>query len=148
MAYALLGRSAYDQAMSTVTPSSVPMPPLGDTVAAVAQETWQGLGETSEVVDWSVIASELGIDPGEVIKAAVVLPRLGRIECVIDDEAGLQHAAEQLDALLVRGWIVNALLPIHSLGAAHQALRGLKINLQGWWTPDDKRLRFTSPEIP
>lgn len=134
--------------MSTVTPSPAAVPPLGNTVAAATQETWRGLGETSEVVDWSVIASAIGIEPGDVIKTAIVLPQLGRIECVLDDQADIQRAAEQLHALLARGWSVNALLPIHSLGAAHQALRGLKIHLQGWWTPDDERLRFTSPETP
>jgi hypothetical protein len=60
----------------------------------------------------------------------------------------MRHAGEQFRALLVRGWSVSALLPMHSLGAAHQALRGLSIHLQGWWTPDDERLRFTSPETP
>ena len=124
------------------------MPPLGAAVAAAAQENWRGLGEASQVVDWPVIASALGIEPGEVIKTAVVLPRLGRIECVLDDQADMRRAGEQLRALLVRGWSVNALLPIRSLGAAHQALRGLGIYLQGWWTPDDERLRFTSPETP
>jgi hypothetical protein len=134
--------------MPNVTPSPVPGPPPGAAVAAAAQENWRGLGEASEVVDWSVIASALGIEPGEVIKTAVVLPQLRRIECVLDDEADMRHAGEQLRALLVRGWSVNALLPMHSLGAAHQALRGLRIHLQGWWTPADDRLRFTSPETP
>lgn len=134
--------------MPNVTPSPVPVPPLGATVAAAAQENWRGLGEASEVVDWPVIASALGIEPGEVIKTAVVLPQLGRIECILDDQADMRHAGEQLRALLVRGWSVNALLPMHSLGTAHQALRGLRIHLQGWWAPDDERLRFTSPETP
>ena len=124
------------------------VPPLGSRVAAAAQENWRGLGEASRVVDWPVIAAALGIEPGEVIKTAVVLPRLGRIECVLDDQADMRRAGEQLRALLVRGWNVNALLPMHSLGAAHQALRGLSIHLQGWWTPGDERLRFTSPETP
>lgn len=100
------------------------------------------------MVDWSVIASALGIDPGKVIMAAVVLPKLGRIECILDDQADMRHAGEQFRALLLRGWSVNALLPMHALGAAHQALRGLRIHLQGWWTQDDERLHFTSPETP
>jgi len=134
--------------MPNVTPSPAPVPPLGPTVAAAAQEYWRGLGETSQVFDWAVIASALGIEPGEVIKTAVVLPQLGRIECVLDDRTDMRRAGEQLSALLVRGWSVNALLPMQSLGAAHQALRGLRIHLQGWWAPDDQRLRFTSPETP
>lgn len=100
------------------------------------------------MVEWPVIASALEIEPGDVIKTAVVLPHLGRIECVLDDQADMRSAGDQLRALLSRGWSVNALLPMHSLGAAHEALRGLAIHLQGWWTPDDQRLRFTSPETP
>lgn len=120
----------------------------GPTVAAAAQENWRVLGEASQVIDWPVVASALGIEPGEVIKTAVVLPQLGRIECILDDQADMRHATVQLGALLVRGWSVNALLPMHSLGTAHRALRGLRIHLQGWWAPDDERLRFTSPETP
>jgi hypothetical protein len=134
--------------MPNVTPSAAPMSPVGPAVAAAAQENWRGLGETSQVLDWPVIASALGIEPGEVIKTAVVLPKLGRIECVLDDQADIRRASEQLHALLVRGWSVNALLPIYSLGAAHRALRGLGIHLQGWWKLEDERLRFTSPETP
>jgi hypothetical protein len=142
----LLTQSSYARIMPTVTPS--PLPPLEATVAAAAHEAWRGLGETSQVLNWPAIASALGIEPGEVIKTAVVLPQLGRIECVLDYKADLGRAAEQLRALLVLGWNVNALLPIRSLGAAHQALRGLEIHMQGWWTLDDERLRFTSPETP
>jgi hypothetical protein len=134
--------------MPKVTPWPEPVPPLGAKVAAAAQENWRGLGEASQVVDWTVIASALGIEPGDVIKTAIVVPHLGHIECVLDDQADMRHAGEQLRALLVRGWSVNALLPMRSLGIAHQALRGLTIHLQGWWSPDDKRLRFTSPETP
>lgn len=43
---------------------AVPTP--GDRVAAAAQDSWRGLGEASQVVDWSVIASALGIEPGKV----------------------------------------------------------------------------------
>ena len=100
------------------------------------------------MVDWSIIASALGIDAGEVIKTAIVLPHLRRIECVLDDQADMRRAEAQFQALLLRGWSVNALLPIRSLGEAHQALRGLRIHLQGWWTLADDRLRFTSPETP
>jgi hypothetical protein len=141
-------RSSYAAIMPTMTPSPVPVPPPGVAVAAAAQENWRVLGEVSQIVDWPIIASALGIEPGEVIKTAIVLPQLGRIECILDDQADMRHAEEQLRELLVRGWSVNALLPMHSLGAAHQALRGLRIHLQGWWKPDDERLRFTSLETP
>jgi hypothetical protein len=134
--------------MRKMTLPPEPVPPLGAKVAAAAQENWRGLGEASQVVDWTVIASALGIEPGEVIKTAVLVPHLSRIECVLDDQVDMQRAGEQLRALLACGWSVNALLPMRSLGIAHQALRGLTIHLQGWWSPDDKRLRFTSPETP
>lgn len=138
----------YAPIMPTAAPSPVPPPSAGSRVAAAAQENWRGLGEISEVVDWSIIASALGIDAGEVIKTAIVLPHLRRIECVLDDQADMRRAEAQFQALLLRGWSVNALLPIRSLGEAHQALRGLRIHLQGWWTLADDRLRFTSPETP
>jgi hypothetical protein len=134
--------------MAASTPSTAPVPPQGGRVAAAAQESWRVLGETSQVVDWTVIASALKIEPGEVIKAAVVLPQLMRIECVLDDRPDMRRAGEQLSALLLRGWTVSALLPLPAMGSAHQALRGLGIHLQGWWTSDDDRLRFTSPETP
>jgi hypothetical protein len=138
----------YAPTMSVPTPSMMPMPQPADRVTAAAQESWRGLGETSQVVAWSLIASALGIEPGEVIKTAIMLPQLMRIECVLDDQADMRRAAEQIRALLLRGWTVNALLPLPALGSAHQALRGLSIQLQGWWTSDDDRLHFTSPETP
>jgi hypothetical protein len=131
-----------------MTALPVPVPPSEAGVAAAAQENWRGLGQASQIVDWIVVASALGIEPGDTIKAAIVLPQLGRIECVLDDQVDMRRASDQLSALLRRGWSVSALLPVHALGTAHQALRGLSIQLQGWWAPEDKRLRFTSPETP
>src|SRR5258708_38633369 len=102
--------------MPTAPTSPVPVPTPMDTVAAAAQETWRGLGQASQGVDWSVIAAALGIEPGDVIKTAVGLPQLERIECVLDDRADMRHAGAQVRALLLLGGSVNVLLPRPALG--------------------------------
>lgn len=132
--------------MTTTLPSGPELAPKD--VAAAAQEHWRVAGERAEVVDWDVVASTLGLSHGAAISAAVLIPKIMQIECVLDVDAELADAWSDLYALVTQGWRVQALLPLSALGAAHEALRGLDILLQGCWTAQDGGLRFTSPETP
>lgn len=117
-------------------------------VAGAAREAWRVIGEAAEVVDWVIVAESLKLDHGDAIRTAVLVPRLMQVECVLDPAAALQDARQNLAALLAEGWRVSALIPISEMGAAHEALRGLDLHLQGWWTTAEGCLRFSSPETP
>lgn len=118
-----------------------------DLVAKAARRLWDLAGEEALVQEWEVIARELGKDEvSTVILCAIVVPRLRRIECVIDT-GDLSAALDDLDQLLSRGWEVSALLPVRSLGKGHQAFRGRPIHLRGWWHRDKLGPAFASPEI-
>jgi hypothetical protein len=132
--------------MTTTLPSGSVLAPKD--VAAAAQEHWRVAGEIAEVVEWERVADTLGLAQGAAIGAAVFIPKILQIECVLDAGPELANAWSDLSALVTRGWQVQALMPLAALGAAHEALRGLDILLQGWWTAQDGELRFTSPETP
>jgi hypothetical protein len=132
--------------MTTTLPSGPQLAPKD--VAAAAQEYWRVAGEIAEVVDWDVVANSLGLAHGAAISAAVLIPKIMQIECVLDTDTELTDAWADLSALVSQGWRVQALLPLPALGAAHEALRGLDILLQGWWIAQGRGLRFTSPETP
>lgn len=119
-----------------------------DFAAGAARALWESAGEATELVRWSGVASQLGRPTStESITWAVVVPRLGRIECVMDPSKNLGEARSGLDNLLERGWAVSVLMPVRAMGAAHEAFRGLDIHLQGWWSGDGAKCRFTSPEV-
>jgi hypothetical protein len=132
--------------MTTTLPSDPELAPKD--VAAAAQEYWRIAGERAEVVEWKVLAGILGLDHGAAISAAVLIPKTMQIECVFAVDTQLADAWPELAALISLGWRVQVLLPLSALGAAHEALRGLDILLQGWWTAQGRGLRFTSPETP
>jgi hypothetical protein len=117
-------------------------------VAGAAKEAWHALGESAQVVDWEIVAKNLGIYAGDAIRAAVLVPRVSQIECVLDPAKSMREARQDFAALLDEGWRVSALVPISKMGAAHEALRGLDLHLQGWWTTAERHLRFSSPETP
>jgi hypothetical protein len=123
-------------------------------VAGAAKDAWRVLGESAEVVDWDILALNLGLFRGDAIKKAVLVPRVTQIECVLDPAKSMRDARHDLVALLAEGWVaaegwrVSALVPISKLGAAHEALRGLDLRLQGWWTNAENGLRFSSAETP
>ena len=117
-----------------------------DFVAGAARALWESAGEAPELVRWSSIASQLASTSSESITWAVVIPRLGRIECVMDPSKNLGDARSGLDELLVRGWAVSVLMPVRKMGAAHEVFHGLDVHLQGWWFRAAK-CTFTSPEV-
>jgi hypothetical protein len=117
-------------------------------VAGAAREAWRVIGESAEVVDWGIVAKNLGLGPSNAIRAAVLIPRVRQIECVLDPTISMGDARPHFALLLSEGWKVSALVPISKMGAAHEALRGLDLHLQGWWTTAESRLRFSSPEMP
>lgn len=117
-------------------------------VAAAAQESWRVAGEEASVVEWDAFVHALGLEADNAIAAAVVVPKEQLVECVVDATASLRDAMTNFSALVSEGWSVNALLPVASMGQAHQAWRGLNIHLQGFWSAEGRGLRFTSPELP
>jgi hypothetical protein len=136
----------YAPCMTTATASQAGQ--AAPDVAGAAREAWHALGESAQVVDWEIVAKNLGIHAGDAIRAAVLVPRVAQIECVLDPTKSMREARQDFAALLNEGWMVSALVPISKMGAAHEALRGLDLHLQGWWTNTERRLRFSSPETP
>src|SRR4051794_36727960 len=51
--------------------------------------------------------------------AAIVLPALRRVECVLDGSSDLADATKELVRLTEDGWSVWAVVPLHLLGVAH-----------------------------
>jgi len=117
-------------------------------IADAAQESWRVVGYRADVLKWDDAARQLGAEAGAPIRFTVVVPEMKQIECVIDSNAELPDAWSALSGLRSGGWIVRAILPVSSMGQAHEALRGLDISLQGWWRAGENALRFTSPEVP
>ena len=117
-------------------------------IADAARESWRVVGHRADVLKWDDAAGQLGAAVGAPIRFTVVVPKMKQIECVLDANAELPDARPALSALRSGGWIVRAILPVASMGRAHEALRGLDISLQGWWCTEERALRFTSPEVP
>lgn len=117
-------------------------------IANEASTRWHSVGEESEVLPWAALAENLGISgaSGASIFSAVWVPRLKVLECVLPAQPDLEKAIADLRALTERGVEVNAILPLPALGAAHEALRGLQVHLQGWWATESA-LKFTPAEI-
>lgn len=117
-------------------------------VAAAAKESWRVAGHHADVVPWDSFVQALGLELDRTVSAAVVVPTERLVECVFDAGAVLQEAMGNFSALVSDGWHVNAILPTRCMGEAHQAWRGLDIQLQGWWNVEGRGLRFTAPELP
>jgi hypothetical protein len=116
-------------------------------VIEAARLAWEINGEQPEVRSGGEFGRAVGITAGPAIPSVLVLPNQRRVECVLDPERAVAEAVEEVATLVNGGWRVAALLPIQSLGAAHQAFRGLPMQLQGWWRADGE-LKFTAPEVP
>jgi hypothetical protein len=110
--------------------------------------SWRVHGEQSAVHAWSDMASVLGRGPDDAIKSVVVVPRVRRVECVLDPNTKIESAVDDVAALVAAGWAVSALLPVSAMGVAHEAFRGLTIELQGWWESAPGEVRFTALETP
>lgn len=129
------------------------MGPLGltgdqtDSVVDAACRAWEVNGEHPQVRRWSEVGPLIGDAPCPAIRSVLVLAPSRRLECVLDPDKGLAEAVDEVASLVDRGWDVSALLPIASMGAAHEVFRGIRMALQGWWTAGDS-LRFSSPEAP
>lgn len=136
--------------MATQTPATPTTDSdIGDPVARAARHLWESTGEESQVRPWAALAAEIGLqDSDSVMHFTVVVPRLRRIECIINDRDKLPAARDRINALLSRGYEVDALMPVQFLGAGHEAFRGCRIRLQGWWERKEHGLAFTTPEIP
>jgi hypothetical protein len=77
----------------------------------------------------------------------VVVPRAGRVECVIDGDFDLRDAVKRIDEISDSGWSVWALLPLARMTLAHEVFEAHVERIQGWWDRGDS-ITFTSPEIP
>lgn len=78
---------------------------------------------------------------------AVILPDLGRIECVLDSSTDFGTATGYLAGFRADGWEVWALVPLARLGEGHTAFGSVAECVQGWWQRPDSAVSFTSPEI-
>lgn len=78
---------------------------------------------------------------------AVVIPSLGRVECVLDEGSDLGQASTKFHELSNAGWAVWALVPLTRLAGAHEAFQSAVDYVQGWWERKDE-FSFTQPEIP
>ncbi|WP_216918216.1 hypothetical protein [Nocardia noduli] len=102
----------------------------GAEVAEIVQRLWAESGEPAEVVS----------------EEFVILPRLGRVECVFDAIGTLRNSRTTLTKLLDQGLDVLILVPIRLLGTAHEEVRDMNIALQGWIEGDTGIPRFVFPE--
>lgn len=78
---------------------------------------------------------------------AMVVPSLRTIEVALDDELEPDALVPLAWHLVEAGWEPVVLVPLHRLGEAHLALRGVPCVLQGWWAADESVV-FTGPERP
>lgn len=119
---------AYAHDMSVIDP--VRSRYSAEEIAAFVHRLWARSGEPSEILS----------------DVFVVLPRSGRVECVFDAIDAMGSARDTLEQLVESGIEVNALVPVHLLGQAHEQARGVGIWLQGWLEGEDGTPRFTAPE--
>ena len=140
------GGGRYDPLMSHA--AIAPSDELLTEVAQAAALKWRVAGHSCSVVTPSDLQQSLGLDrsASEWIAALVVLPDLNSIECVMGSWADQDSVAASMRLLIDRSIKVNAILPVGSLGAAHERLRGLSITVQGWWQ-EATGPKFTSAEV-
>ncbi|MGW4528973.1 hypothetical protein [Amycolatopsis sp. NPDC004378] len=133
--------------MSTPTNPDTPSA-LERRVCDAAVRAWHVAGEESRLIAWASLAEQLGRSvTGTALGSVVLVPRLRRVECVFTADEHWDVARQALLVLADQGWAVNALVPLHTLGAAHEVFRGLPVRLQGWWERDDRDMAFTEPEV-
>jgi hypothetical protein len=77
---------------------------------------------------------------------AVILPGLGRVECVLDSSTDFGAAVEYLADFRADGWEVWALVPLARLGEAHLSFGRTADCVQGWWQRPEAPVSFTEPE--
>jgi hypothetical protein len=116
-------------------------------VVDAAARAWRANGHEADVLLPAELSENLRDQLRSCISSMVVIPRLQRLECVFQPKADIGEATRALADLLSEGWSLSALVPVSGLGQAHEALRGLKIDLQGWWFADGTA-KFTAPEAP
>jgi phage tail protein X len=147
--------------MDPDTAVDLPAPELtSEDVASAAKDAWRVVGQQADVVPWTSLARTLGLtrhlsetEPGAAgagpaMTAAVIVRTENLVECVIQSTDDFSAAARGFTAILEKGWGVNAIVPIGCMGTAHEAWRGLRIQMQGWWRASDRLPRFTAPELP
>lgn len=115
-------------------------------VAEAAVQAWKAAGEDVLVLPWAQLAKALSCDVEVTDADWVVVRNRRQVECVVEHEKALDRLRSVFEAFLLHGWQPSAVVPLHTMGAAHDAFGGLPVHLQGWLERDD-RPRFTAPEI-
>ena len=112
--------------------------------ADASSAIWRAHGEVPIVV-----TSDRMVDFGlteELAVAVVLIPRLRHLECHVVIGAEMKMLSQALSYLVESRWNVCVLLPARCLGSAHEELRGLDIELQGWWNDGQGEVKFGSHE--
>lgn len=78
---------------------------------------------------------------------AVLAPSQGLVEFFPSEEQALAPLGRLAAAAAASGWRVAVVVPSVRMGDAHQSLRGFRLDLQCWWTDQD-RICFGGPEVP
>lgn len=120
-----------------------------EAVAQSALSRWQIVGESASISSWDKIGDAIGSHfcTGSVIAEAVVVSSTNVIECVVSEFPDWELVRHDVMGVIELGWSVTVLIPLRSLGSAHETLRGSAALLQGWWVRKDNELGFTGQEI-
>lgn len=120
-----------------------------EAVAQSALSRWQIVGESASISSWDRIGDAIGSHfcTGGVISEAVVVSSTNVIECVVSEFPDWELVRHDVMGVIELGWSVTVLIPLGSMGSAHETLRGSAAFLQGWWVRKDNELGFTRQEI-
>lgn len=124
---------------------------LGNNVVWLSEEIcnrWKLVGESPAVVDWERLTEQVGLQgcSESGISRAIFVADANIVECVVNVETDWTQVEAGVRGLVARGWAVNVLAHLSSLGSAHSSLSGSTASVQGWWT-NDKQLRFSGHEL-
>lgn len=115
-------------------------------VTRAAEAAWVAYGEAPVSID----PQSVGVAPASDKALPVHMLRLNSTRCFEAffgaDQHDLGAAAGFLSLLGAPGWSVTAVVPLSSLGAAHEAFRAADVVLQAWWRDGEGKVRFSSCE--
>ncbi|WP_311496980.1 hypothetical protein [uncultured Mobiluncus sp.] len=107
-------------------------------VLEAALEAWR-LNGKGVVVDSSI--------PGNGIFAKLIHPDDKSIEYCVEEDVDESTWETLLSYTKPKFWTQRALVPLQSLGQAHDFLREGNFEIQGWWIGDEDNVLFGSVEV-
>jgi hypothetical protein len=116
-------------------------------VAQAAAEAYRAFRYVVEILpldgDAAGIQADDASEPGWVLMLRDQLT----VEWVLTGVDELQALRPMMAELVRAGWTVRALVPMSEIGIGQSTLRGVRAELQGWWSDESANLRFSAPRI-